>query len=115
MEYVPKLGLDGLVKLVCAECAVEFGLTSALWELRQVDYRNFFCPNGHCMACRKPTTDPKQAELNKLRAEAQSLREQNERLTATERELKAELEVWRPRAASEGATPAQDKKTKDDA
>lgn len=79
----------------------EHPMTKAMYDLRRGDYMDFVCPNGHAQHYIKPTVDPRDAELVRLRKEVEDTSALAKRLQAEVDALKLEVEVWRPRAASE--------------
>ena len=86
--------MSDLQPMTCCTCAVEYGITPAMSELRLKDRALFYCPNGHSQRYLKPTVDPKDEELTNLKTE---VTETVERLTKENATLTAELEVWKPR------------------
>jgi hypothetical protein len=92
-----------LETITCCMCAVVFGVTPAMEALRRKDFANFYCPNGHCQAYTRPVIDPKDAELSELREKVATLTKSAERLTVENTALATELEIWKPRVASDGA------------
>jgi hypothetical protein len=110
---------EELVRITCCGCAVSFGMTSAMYTLREKDYAEFCCPNGHRQGFTKPEdTDPKDTELATLRDKVASLTKSVERLTTENATLTAaltalatELEIWKPRDTElkdTGAAPKTD-------
>jgi hypothetical protein len=88
-----------LVEMTCAACAVVFGVTPALRDLRKSDKSAFFCPNGHGVCFPKTTVDPKDEELKDLRAKCADLKAAKAKLESQLEALTAELLVWKPRSA----------------
>lgn len=88
--------------ITCCKCSITFGMTPALHALREKDFDNFFCPNGHGQAYVRPAVDPKETELKALRAEVSDLKSKVESLTKDNHALTTELEVWKPRLDQEG-------------
>jgi hypothetical protein len=83
-----------LTTQTCFHCGVEFGLSEGHERMLRRSNANFYCPNGHPLMFSKKTS-----EVDELRAEVKTLKEQAAKDKATIEELAREVEVWRPASA----------------
>lgn len=83
-----------LYKVTCVSCGVEFGLSDGHHAVLKAKNTTYYCPNGHGQFFTKHTS-----ELEELRAEVKTLKEQAAKDKATIEELTREVEIWRPASA----------------
>jgi len=62
---------DEFELVICPNCALPFGATKVLLNLRRKDHSRFYCPNGHALHFSVPLDLPKDkqadSELEQLR------------------------------------------------
>ena len=97
--------MELLYSTLCEACGIVFGFKTEVKELWKESGKTFYCPNGHGLSWPKPKSKPEIEELKdqvkdltkKLEAANKDIEMHKKQIT----ELKAELEIWRPRT-SEG-------------
>lgn len=58
---------DSLVRIVCTECGLLFGVPQDWKRGRQSDKRTFYCPNGHTLSYTESEADRLRRELNQMK------------------------------------------------
>jgi len=101
---------EGLVTETCCGCGVVFGMSPAHHARRKYDCDTYYCPNGHGQHFTKPSTDPKDTELVKLRADLATATALAEKLQKELDETRLDLEIWKPSKAGEKLVLMSDQK-----